>query len=391
MSLSELITVHTPSEVIEAQKVGNIFGYFHDSTNHINIISVGLDGADTHLGGATLLGKILQEGEEESAASDGLVGRFDAGGLCFTFNGKRCVIKQYGIVQDVFSRNTGILESSVMMEKKAIIVGCGSVGSLVALELAKAGVGHFLLLDQDIFEYHNICRHQCGASEVGRYKVDALKDRVLDINRTAQVETYRGILETVPKEVFDRWGGRESILVGGADNRASDIYGSKIASHYGMPFLTIGLWERAFAGEIFYSIPERNQPCYICPFGSGRDPDGLSNRVNANRRIYTTEENLEKVRFEPGISADIGFVTIIGIKLALDILNRNNSNYLPKVIDSLSQFTLICNTTDTRIGGEMAELFSYPLQVTTNIKAEYRDPCPPCKYAEVECCETGPW
>ena len=36
---------------------------------------------------------------------------------------------------DIFSRNTGILESDIMLSKGAIIIGCGSVGSLVALEL----------------------------------------------------------------------------------------------------------------------------------------------------------------------------------------------------------------------------------------------------------------
>ena len=75
--------------------------------------------------------------------------------------------------------------------------------------------------------------------------------------------------------------------------------------------------------------------------------------------------------FEPGISVDINFVTIIAVKLAIDLLNRNNKEYIPRVISHLSQYTLVCNTNDSGIGGDMAEIFSYPLQVTTSIIVPY--------------------
>ena len=118
-------------------------------------------------------------------------------------------------------------------------------------------------------------------------------------------------------------------------------------------------------------------PFYKCALGSG---ESLSERTTQSRRIYTTEENLENVNFAPGIAVDIDFVTIIAAKLAIDILNRFNEQYIPKLLPSLKQFTLVCNTNDTRIGGEMAEIFSYPLQVTRNLKVEFQDgECPPCK------------
>lgn len=97
----------------------------------------------------------------------------------------------------------------------------------------------------------------------------------------------------------------------------------------------------------------------------------VSGRVTQNRRFYTTEADLEKVSFEPGISADVNFVTIVGIKLILDLLNRDNAEYTQRVLPYLTQYTLVCNTNDTKIGGEQAEIFSYPLQVTTSIIVPY--------------------
>ena len=97
----------------------------------------------------------------------------------------------------------------------------------------------------------------------------------------------------------------------------------------------------------------------------------MSARINQNRRFYTTEEELEKVSFEPGISVDINFVSIIGTKMAIDLLNRNNPKYTQRLIPYLTQYTLVCNTNNPSIGGEMAEIFSYPLQVTTSIIVPY--------------------
>ena len=288
-------------------------------------------------------------------------------------------VKRYDLHRDVFSRNTGILETDLMASKRVAVFGCGSVGSLVVLELARAGVGNFLLVDSDVCEYHNICRHQCGVEDVGRFKVDAVRDRILSINPAAEVEVARTTAEQVSKVTFDQWiVSGETLLVGCADGRAADAYGNSLAVMYQVPYLSIGFWERAFAGEIFYWLPGRNQPCYRCALGTGAD--GISQRVEANHHIYSDRTDLAEVNFEPGISIDINFVTIIGIKLALDILNEGNPRFTQRLLPHLTQYTLVCNTNNPAIGGEMAEIFSYPLQVTTSLMVGFRDDCPPCTY-----------
>lgn len=278
-------------------------------------------------------------------------------------------IETYTLKLDVFSRNTGILESSIMLDKSALFIGCGSVGSLVALELAKAGVGKFMLVDNDIFGYHNICRHQCGIYDVGRYKTDALADRILQINPYAKIIKKNCVIQDVDKDQILSFCDHNSIVIGGADNREGDLYANGLAQEVGMPFMSIGCWERAFAGEIFYCLPT-GMPTYedfLAAVGY------VSGRVTQNRRFYTTEEELEKVSFEPGISADVNFVTIIAVKMALDLLNRNNPEYTQRLIPHLTQYTLVCNTNNPHIGGPQAEIFSYPLQVTTSIIVPYRN------------------
>lgn len=275
-------------------------------------------------------------------------------------------IESYSLKLDVFSRNTGILESDVMLNKRALFIGCGSVGSLVAVELAKAGVGSFMLVDMDVFGYHNICRHQCGIYDVGRFKTDAVADRIWQINPYANIEKYNCAIQDVDTDILRDFCTEDTIIIGGADNRDGDHYVCKFAMQGGSAFISIGCWERAFAGEIFYCLP--GMPDY----SDFLDAIGyVSGRVTQNRRFYTTEEELEKISFEPGISADINFVTVIAVKIALDLLNRNNSKFTQRIVPHLTQYTLVCNTNETSIGGEQAEIFSYPLQVTTSITVPY--------------------
>lgn len=62
------------------------------------------------------------------------------------------------------------------------IVGCGSVGSTIAENLARCGVTKMTLWDFDKVEAHNIVNQMFRQQDVGKLKVDALKDILMDIN-----------------------------------------------------------------------------------------------------------------------------------------------------------------------------------------------------------------
>ena len=341
-----------------------LWGYYFEESNYYNIVGVNV--IPEGMGGVLpiCLGHFYSS-KPESKSDDKIWGYYEGDQIhFFDASNTKCELKPVQLKMDIFSRNTGILESDVMLKKGAIILGCGSVGSLVALELARAGVGRFFLIDMDVLEYHNICRHQCGIQDVGKFKTTAIKERILQINPTAQVLTANKKIQEVPFDVIAPFCNSDTIIVGCADNREGDLYAdTMLAKPYKMPFISIGCWERAFAGEIFYCLPD-GMPAYSDFMDALGESSG---RVNANTHLYMGEVG----SFEPGISVDINFVTTIAIKMILDLLNRDNEHYTQRLIQNLSQYTLICNTNNPKIGGEMAEIFSYPLQVTTSIEIEY--------------------
>lgn len=62
------------------------------------------------------------------------------------------------------------------------IVGCGSVGSTIAENLARCGVTKMTLWDFDTVEAHNIANQMFRQQDIGKLKVEALKDIITDIN-----------------------------------------------------------------------------------------------------------------------------------------------------------------------------------------------------------------
>lgn len=96
---------------------------------------------------------------------------------------------------DQFSR-TELLIGKDGIEKlkkaKVAVFGIGGVGSFALEALARAGIGHLILIDPDTYDITNINR-QLGAmhSTIGKYKVDVMKERILDINPNAIVEAYK--------------------------------------------------------------------------------------------------------------------------------------------------------------------------------------------------------
>ena len=94
-----------------------------------------------------------------------------------------------------FSR-TEMLIGNEGMEKlknaKVAVFGLGGVGSFVCEGLARSGIGNFILIDFDRIDESNINRQLIATvNTIGRYKVDLMKERILEINPDANVEAYR--------------------------------------------------------------------------------------------------------------------------------------------------------------------------------------------------------
>ena len=91
-----------------------------------------------------------------------------------------------------------------LKNSKVAIFGIGGVGSYVVEGLARAGVGDFILVDNDEVSLSNLNRQIIATHKtIGKPKVEIAKERILEINPNANVEIYQEFFMPDTKELLD--------------------------------------------------------------------------------------------------------------------------------------------------------------------------------------------
>ena len=87
---------------------------------------------------------------------------------------------------------------------KVAIFGIGGVGSFVVEGLVRAGIGNFILVDNDCVSVTNLNRQIIATKKtIGKPKVEVAKSRILEINPNANVEIYKEFFMPNSKEILD--------------------------------------------------------------------------------------------------------------------------------------------------------------------------------------------
>lgn len=126
-----------------------------------------------------------------------------------------------------WQRRTALLMGEESLEHldrcTVVVVGVGGVGAYAAEMIARAGVGHLVLLDCDIVSPSDKNRQLPALdSNMGRQKVEVVRDRILDINPEADV---RLIAEYLTEENIEQLLGglRTDYLVDAIDTLAPKL------------------------------------------------------------------------------------------------------------------------------------------------------------------------
>ncbi len=78
-----------------------------------------------------------------------------------------------------------------LANSKIIVYGIGGVGSFVVEGLVRAGIENIILVDNDVIAPSNLNRQiHATITNIGKLKVDCMKERILSINPKVNVETY---------------------------------------------------------------------------------------------------------------------------------------------------------------------------------------------------------
>ena len=108
---------------------------------------------------------------------------------------------------DQYSR-TRLLFGSEGVDKlrnaRVALFGLGGVGGYAAEALARSGIGHIDLIDDDTVSLTNLNRQLLAThSSIGKYKVDVAAQRILDIDPGIEVRTFKTFYLPKTAEQFD--------------------------------------------------------------------------------------------------------------------------------------------------------------------------------------------
>lgn len=110
-------------------------------------------------------------------------------------------------MENEFSRTQLLLGEEAMKklsEARVAIFGIGGVGGYTAEALARSGVGALDLIDNDVVSLTNLNRQIIALhSTLGKYKVDVMRERILDINPEASVKAHRCFYLPESRDEFD--------------------------------------------------------------------------------------------------------------------------------------------------------------------------------------------
>lgn len=239
---------------------------------------------------------------------------------------------------ELYSRSKGLLEVDVLQGKKVGVVGLGSFGSNIAVELAKSGVGSFKLFDFDRVELSNIARHICGVNDLGRYKTLAIRDAILVKNPFADVTTYQ-IDINKEKEVFSREIEDCDLILCLTDQNSSRQYINDLSIEKQKIVIYGRAITRAEGGDVFRYIPQREKPCLACLIGKGlfeyREEEISSNKqLIRDLPAYTSADKVQST-IQVGLSSDILPICNMIVKLSLVELSKGLNSGLSSLEQDL--------------------------------------------------------
>ena len=193
------------------------------------------------------------------------------------------------------------------------MVGLGSGGSTVAVELARAGVGRFTLIDPDSVEERNVVRHEADDRYVGWPKVEAVADLIRFRNPHAQVQA-------VAEDVLGMGTSLEAlvrgahVVAGCTDAEPPKHLVNRLSVAAGVPAVYGGVYAGGVGGEVIRCHGGADDACYACVTSALKE----SAPVPAEGELdYGAGDAL---RGAPGLGMDVRMIALIHARVCLDVL-----------------------------------------------------------------------
>lgn len=173
--------------------------------------------------------------------------------------------------RQVLFRPIGEAGQARLAQARVAIVGMGALGTVLATQLVRAGVGFVRLVDRDIVEPSNLQRQslydEVDAAE-GRAKADAAADKLRKANSEVDIEVA---IEDVTWRNAERLLSDVDVILDGTDNFQVRYLINDVAVKHGIPW-SYGGAVSSYGTTAF--LRSGQTPCLVCLFGANQGVGG---------------------------------------------------------------------------------------------------------------------
>lgn len=193
-----------------------------------------------------------------------------------------------------FTTRTSLIIGKDSAEKlknsNVIVFGVGGVGSFSAEAIARAGVGNMTIVDFDEVDITNINRQIPALhSTVGKYKVEVMKERILDINPNINIKAYKELYneETSEKLLSEDY----DYVVDAIDMVSSKIHLIQTCINKNMKIISsMGMGNKLDPTKIEVTDIHKT---HTCPLAKVMRKELRDRRIKKLKVVYSTEQPQE--------------------------------------------------------------------------------------------------
>lgn len=156
-----------------------------------------------------------------------------------------------------------------LLQSTVLIVGMGGLGSPVAMYLAAAGVGHLILVDDDVVEISNLQRQLVHReASIGDSKVESARQTLQALNADVKITA---VAQRVDKALLDRLIGQPvDLVVDACDNFSTRFAINEVCVKHKVPLVS-GAAIRLEGQVAVFDSRRPESPCYQCLYQGGDD------------------------------------------------------------------------------------------------------------------------
>ena len=163
----------------------------------------------------------------------------------------------------------GIEGQQALLDSTMLLIGVGGLGSPSAMYLAAAGVGHLIIADFDKVELSNLQRQVIHhTDDIGEFKVDSAKAKMLAINPTIKITTVKDLSENN----LNAWVAKADVVLDGTDNFDTRSKINQACVTETTPLVSAAVIR--FEGQLsVFKGYDSDQPCYQCLYSTEGNSD----------------------------------------------------------------------------------------------------------------------